>query len=333
MILKSFEIENNIKNILKYKFILIYGENIGLKDILKKKIIQLNTKSEIIKLYQEDINKNKDIMLNEVKNISLFADEKIIIVNQANEKIFSEIEELIDSKENIKIILLAGLLEKRSKLRNLFEKDANLAIIPCYNDNDFTLKKIIQDELREYKNLNSDIINMILTYSNLNRKNILNNLEKIKTYYDNKILSQDSLEVLLNSDRNEIFENIRDAALNGDKSKLYNLLDNFAFTNEDAYLYLNMINFRLIKLFDIYKQNLENESFDIAISKVKPPIFWKDKPIFLKLLKKWDKQRLIGAIKYLGQIEQKIKSNSNINTLTMVRNSITNICSNSWSYF
>ena len=42
-------------------------------------------------------------MLNEVKNISLFADEKIIIVNQANEKIFSEIEELIDSKENIKL--------------------------------------------------------------------------------------------------------------------------------------------------------------------------------------------------------------------------------------
>ena len=63
MILKSFEIENNIKNILKYKFVLIYGENIGLKEILKKKIIQLNTKSEIIKLYQEDINKNKDIIL------------------------------------------------------------------------------------------------------------------------------------------------------------------------------------------------------------------------------------------------------------------------------
>ena len=39
--------------------------------------------------------------------------------------------------------------------------------------------------------------------------------------------------------------------------------DNFAFTNEDNYLYLNMINFRLIKLFDIYKQNLGNESFDV----------------------------------------------------------------------
>ena len=36
MIFKSFEIENNIKNLVKFKFILIYGENIGLKEDLKK---------------------------------------------------------------------------------------------------------------------------------------------------------------------------------------------------------------------------------------------------------------------------------------------------------
>ena len=148
MILKSFEIEKILKIFLNINLCLSM-EKILAKRNFKKKIIQLNTKSEIIRLYQEDINKNKDIILNEVKNISLFADEKIIIINQANEKILSEIEELINSRENIKIILLADLLEKRSKLRNLFEKNANLAIIPCYNDNDFTLKKIIQDELKD----------------------------------------------------------------------------------------------------------------------------------------------------------------------------------------
>ena len=35
MILKSFEVENNIEN-EQYKLILIYGENIGLKEVLKK---------------------------------------------------------------------------------------------------------------------------------------------------------------------------------------------------------------------------------------------------------------------------------------------------------
>ena len=38
MIIKSFEIENNIQKIDNFKLILIYGENIGLKETLKKKL-------------------------------------------------------------------------------------------------------------------------------------------------------------------------------------------------------------------------------------------------------------------------------------------------------
>ena len=63
MILKSFEIENNIKKIDKFNFILIYGENIGLKETLKKNISDSNKKAEVINLYQEDINKNLYVSL------------------------------------------------------------------------------------------------------------------------------------------------------------------------------------------------------------------------------------------------------------------------------
>jgi DNA polymerase III delta subunit len=174
---------------------------------------------------------------------------------------------------------------------------------------------------------------MILNYSNLNRKTIKNNLDKIKSFYDKKVLSEESLEELLNSDRNELFENIRDASLIGDKTKLNNLLSNFAFSNEDAYLYLNMINYRLIKLLEIHKTNESFDDFNVTITKMRPPIFWKDKPMFLKLLQKWDKQSTLEALTYLGQIEEKLKKNSSLNGLTIVKNSILNICTNSWTYF
>tara|TARA_B100000674_G_C37816308_1_gene903598 strand:- start:58 stop:1059 length:1002 start_codon:yes stop_codon:yes gene_type:complete len=333
MILKSFEVENNIQNLLKFKFILIYGENIGLKETLKEKIIFSNNKVEKINLYQEDLAKNKDIIQNEVKNVSLFSQEKLIFINQVNDKTLSGIEDLLESKENVRIVLIGDLLDKKSKLRNLFEKKNHMAVIPCYNDNDITLKKLIQIDLKEFKNLNSNTINMILAYSNMNRKNILNNLEKIKTFYDKKVLSDDSLETLLNSDRNEIFENIRDAALSGDQKKLNDLLGSFSFANEDAFLYLNMINFRLIRLLDIHKQNALNNDFVVTINKIKPPIFWKDKPVYLKLLKKWDKQSILEAVRYIGKTEEKIKKNNTLNNLTMIKNSITNICTNSWTFF
>ncbi len=332
MILKSYEVENNIQRILKYKLILIYGENIGLKEVLKKKISNFKKEADIINLYQEDIVKNNNVILSEVKNISLFTKEKIIIINQVNEKLISDVESLIDIKEEVSVILIGDILDKKSKLRRLFEKESKLAIIPCYNDNEITLRKLIQDELKEFRNLNSNLVNMILSYSNLNRKTIFNNIEKIKSFYEKKILSEESLDTLLNSDRNEIFESIRDAALEGDKLRLNKLFGNFAFSKDDSYQYLNMINYRLIKLLEIHKQNTSND-FNIAISKIRPPVFWKDKPVLIKLLKKWDKQRVLDALQYLGKTEKKIKNNSTLNTLTMVKNSITNICANSWACF
>ena len=333
MILKSFEIENNIQKIQQYNFILIYGENIGLKETLKKKFVSLNKKAEIINLYQEDVNKNKNVILNEVKNISLFAEEKIIIVNQTSEKILTDLDNILETKEKVKIILIADLLDKKSKLRATFEKGKDLVIIPCYNDNDISLKKLIYNELKEFKNLNADTINMILNYSNLNRKTILNNIDKIKLFYDKKVLSGETLETLLNSDRNEIFENIRDASLMKDKSKLNNLLSNFTFSNDDVYFYLNMINIRLIKLLEIHKENENYRDFNITIAKMRPPIFWKDKPVYLKLLTKWPISSILEALTYLGGIEEKLKKNSSLSGLTVVKNSIMNICSNSWTYF
>lgn len=333
MILKSFEIENNIKKILQYKFILIYGENIGLKDNLKKNIISLNKKAEIINLYQEDLNKDKNIILGEIKNISLFSEEKIIIVNHVNEKNFAELDKILQSKEKIKIIFIADILDKKSKFRAMFEKENNLAIIPCYKDNDITLRKLISSELKEFKNLDNNAINMILNYSNLNRKTIINNIDKIKSFYDKKVLSEESLEILLNSDRNEFFENIRDASLIGEKNKLNNLLNNFSFSNDDAFLYLNMINFKLIKLLEIHKENERYNDFNLTITKIRPPIFWKDKPLYLKLLRKWHKQSIIEALEYLGHTEVKLKKNSSLNSLTIVKNAILNICTNSWAYF
>ena len=51
------------------------------------------------------------------------------------------------------------------------------------------------------------------------------------------------------------------------------------------------------------------------------------------MLKKWDKQSVIEVLKYLAKVENKIKKNSSINSLTIIKNSITNICTNSWTYF
>ena len=141
MIYKSYILEQNI-NSLDEKIALFYGENLGLKEDLKKRIKDRNKNSEILRINQEDLIKNKHILINEIKNISLFEKNKIFFIENVNDKLF----ELIKETENIiserKVFLFADILEKKSKLRNYMEKIKNCACIPCYQDNEMSIKKI-----------------------------------------------------------------------------------------------------------------------------------------------------------------------------------------------
>ena len=332
MILKSFEVEKNVECIIKYKFTLIYGENLGLKDKLKKDIIKIFSNYEIVNIYQEDFNKNKDILINEFKNTSLFSDKKLIFVHQASDKIIKDIEILKTEQKIARVIIITELLEKKSKLRYLFEKDKELSLIPCYNDNDYTLQRIVNEELKGFKNLNKEVIELILEASSKDRRKILSNIQKIKSFFETRVIETNELENLLNSDRNEVFENIRDAALAGDKIKLNKFLNNFMFSQDDTFRYLNMINIRLIKLLELHNFR-ESNNLDFAVNNIKPPIFWKDRPIMLQHAKKWQKNKLKEALIYIGHIEEIIKKNSNLNSTTLLKNSITNLCTRTWSYF
>ena len=128
MIVKFFEIEK--KNLKNYNFFLLYGNNEGLiKETLEKKIKPLFTKN-IFKYEEIEIIKNPENFSENIYNKSFFENEKLIIISRTSDKIYKIIENIFLRKiENITFILLSGVLDKRSKLRGLFEKKNNLIII------------------------------------------------------------------------------------------------------------------------------------------------------------------------------------------------------------
>ena len=85
MIYKSYQIEQNIFNLDKNLF-LFYGENLGLQEDIKNKLINNRKKIEIIKFNQDDILKNQKKFFNEIFNISLFENEKLFFISQVNDK-------------------------------------------------------------------------------------------------------------------------------------------------------------------------------------------------------------------------------------------------------
>ena len=327
MIIKSYLLENNINSINNKNIILFYGENDGLKDYFKKKIKEKNKDYEIINLFSEEIIKNEQILYKELNNLSLFVEKKLIIVNEANDKILEQMEYCLDLKStDFKIVIFAPILEKRSKLRSLFEKSSSLNIVPCYADNERQLNSYISGELKSFKGLNTEIINLIINNSGMSRRVINNELEKIKVYFGEKSLQIDEIRLLLNIKQNSDLELIRDSIVSGNKKKTNDLLSSTNLIQEDIFYLVNLLNRRFEKMLELNLNIKQNNTLEEAIGKMKPPIFWKDKPIFTNQLKMWSLIKTQKILQKILNVEKKIKINSLIRADIVVKNLLVSIC-------
>jgi DNA polymerase-3 subunit delta len=324
MIYKSYLIEQNI-SLLDKNLFLFYGENLGLKNELKEKIRFQNKKAEIINLSQDDIINNIDNFFNEILNISLFDEKKIYFINQVNDKILDIIKIIEPKIDSQKFYLISESLDKRSKIRNYFEKSNNCGVVACYIDNEISFKKIIIERLKNYKGVTTENINLISDKCNLNRDKLNNELDKIYTFFLEKNIDRNKLEILLDNKINNDFSLLKDEAFNGNRIETNKLLSDTIIDSEKNILYLNIINQRLHKLNEIFKL-IGQTSLEKAIDMLKPPIFWKDKPAFLKQAKKWNINKIKKILNKTYNLELEIKSNSIVNKNILLKKLLIDIC-------
>lgn len=327
MILKSYIVEKNISSLNNYSSLLVYGENVGLKDDIKEIVKKENKDAEVINFFQDEIIKKNEIIYNEINNTSLFNEKKVIILHEVSDKIFKIVEELLDKTgNNLKLFILSGNLDKKSKMRNLFEKINNIGIIPCYNDNHRTMAEYIKLKLKDYRGLTGEIINLIIDNSGLNRKIINLEIKKVKNFFLSKNIKKNEIEELLNIKTNISFEEIRDASLLGNKKKVNQLMGEIEFLPEDNFFFLAQISTRINKLLEIQSLNQECKDIEIAMENIKPKIFWKDKPIYIDQLKKWNIEKLKKAVSVIGRAEIQMKKNPNVRNDLVIKDLLINIC-------
>ena len=331
MIFKSYLVENDISILKDKNIILIYGENTGLKDDLKKSIIERNKNKEVIKFTQDEILRDNSLLNNEIVNLSLFNDKKIIIINNITDKSVSLIETNIN-QDNCIICLFSGSLEKKSKLRKLFEKEKKLGLIACYEDNEITLRNYIKKYLKNIKGLNPEIINFIIDNSNKSRDKIKNELDKMAIYFMEKQINILELKQLLNLDENDNSQRLRDTAILGDKKQLNELISKTQINEQDNMIYIRGLLNQFVKLAEILEINKNKKNLTEAIESLNPRVFWKDKPIVLGQANKWEIKEIKTTIDELINAEILIKSSSDIKGSEITKKLLIDICNKASSF-
>ena len=184
MILKTHDLDKNINA----KIFLFHGTNEGLKEETLEKKFRPVFGENVFKYYEKEVFADIENFYNQLMSKSFFEKNKLIIIKDASDKIKNEIDILIKRKlDDIKIVLISNILDKKSTLRNLFEKEKNLISIAFYSDNNQTLTAIIKSFFLD-KNIpiSQESINIIMDRANGDRKNLNNELAKIESYLIDK---------------------------------------------------------------------------------------------------------------------------------------------------
>ena len=317
MIIKSYEIKKiNLEN---NKLILFYGKNEGHKNEAIKNLIK--EKYTIFNYEEKELLDNQNYFFENILTKSLFEDEKIIIIKRATDKILKIIEDLdIKELDGISIIINSENLEKKSKLRLIFEKNKQYISVAFYPDTDQTLSKLTYEYLKKKNiSISSANINLIVNKCNGDRETLLNELQKIEYFSINgKKITSENITKLTNLIENHSISELIDNCLVKNKKKIINILNENNFNNDECILITRTFLNKLKKILKLSREFENNKNIELTISSAKPPIFWKDKEIIKQQIYKLTPKNIKQLIYRLSEIELLIKKNihNSINLIT-----------------
>jgi len=310
MIIKSYELKK--LNLDKNKYILFYGANEGAKTEEINRLKLLNKDKTFINYHEKEILENSENIYNNIFSKSLFENKKIITINRTTDKLLKIIEDVLKKNfVDIYLIFISNNLEKKSKLRSLFEKKKELTCVAFYPDTSDVLSRIAHDFFKERKILISQAhVNLIINKCNGDRGVLKNELSKIEYFSENKTkISTEDLLKLVNLVENHSISELIDNCLAKNQKKTINILNDNNFSSEDCIIitrtFINKSK-RIMKLSEDYQSN---GSLDKTIANAKPPIFWKDKEIVKQQINKWSPNQISELIYSLNEIELQIKKN------------------------
>ncbi len=321
-----------------YPPILIYGPNEGLvrENFTKIKEIFNQNNTEEISFTGKLINDQPEALIDEIKTVSMFNDQKIIIIEQPIDKNIELFDEAFTELPNhTLIIVLANNLTKTSKIRKFFENSEKNFSCANYEDDFKSNNQQIQNlEKNINKTLNIDIKNYLSQNLSSDRMISKNEIDKLILLYseNDKIPELKNIKLIFNDNPDLGLNKISQLAFSGQPGKVsINLNKIFSEGVNPIAIIRVMLNYvQRIQTTQIALK--KTNDFDSAIKSLKPPVFWKDKDNFKLHCKNWPINQTILNFNLLVDTELNCKSDYNLTNILCER-ALINIAVRGKKYF
>ena len=339
MIIKDFQIEKIVNENKDFLPILIYGPNEGLiRDHIGK--IKSDYLSDVdfeeVSITGKSLDLNPDTLTTSANSISMFNSYKLIILESLKDKNVSELESVINSAPTqTMLIVKADNLKKTSKLRKLFENNAQCYALACYEDDAKSMMRLIDNFMKENNiSIDRDIKNYLMQTLSTDRMISFNELQKISLFYANDDTTPNLEEIknLLNDTSSNNLQKMNEAVMYGNTVKSSNILSKLLSEGSNPISILRSLINYLKRLQKVKVEMKKGSNFDNAIKFLRPPLFWKDKENFQQHCLRWPLNKIERNLSQLLDTEIDCKTNSKLSSILCER-SILTICHEGKQHF
>lgn len=171
------------------RVILIYGPDAGLAreraaTIGKTVVSDLNDPFNVAVLTSDQIVDDPARLADEASAMSMMGGDRLIRVEDAADKIVTFVKTYLENpSQHSLVLLIAGELGTKSRLRELCEKSKNAAAVPCYVDDVRDLGRLIRQSLHdEGYGIDPDAVQWLSENISGDRAKVRSELEKLAIY-------------------------------------------------------------------------------------------------------------------------------------------------------
>lgn len=296
-----------------------YGEDAGgVNDVLKSAEQAICGKSgdpqaARVIIRPEDISGDNAKLADEAAQPNFFGDLKILRVGPVTDSHLAALKAVTEGPRTAFVLIEAGSLGPRSKLRQYFEKSKNAHAIACYRDDARDVGRLIDDVLTSNGvMLSRDARQYLQSLLGADRAVTRSELEKIRLYAGEGT-SKEPLEIqtiaaLIGDSTEHTADDIAAAALSGQAAQADVLLSKAMTRGVNSVEITRALSRRVVRLLTALAYMEQGESVDGAMKKLRPPVFWKDKTAFQFQLQHWTAPALEQSLSALNDVEKTIKS-------------------------
>lgn len=302
--------------------ILIYGTDAGLVSERAKKAAETlasrdDPPGEILRIEDADLEQDPGRLAVELQTMAMFGGRKVVRTTQSRRVSVNLVKPLLDPDTlSGTLVVEAGNLRPDDAMRKLFEGPAHAAAIPCFADEARDLDAVIRSELSSAGlSITPEARQLLVSRLGADRALSRGEISKLALYAAGKsTIDVEDVEAVVGDASELAVGAIVTAAASGNAQKALSELDRAVAAGENPQGMIVILQRHMHRLHRLVSAIEGGRNFEDAARNLRPPLYFKEKPLIEGQCRLWDGRRLARALTLLAEASKDARLSSSLET-------------------